>query len=277
MKKYVASDFLTADINITKINQIWKAESNTWSRPVKEARDFEGLLFFISGAIRYDFGTFSFDAMPGQVIKLPSGIPYNGVKLSNDTLKFYVIDFKTAELNEFMDFPLPFSFTPSDNEQVRSMFASLEKKWNIPSPCYQLDCKRDFLALMSFLTKDFANISCRYDTKNRIFKINEYIAQNANDPNFKIHDVAQKFHLSETHLRRIFELEFGMSPMSYLCSVRLERAKCMLLSQKDMTIQDIAESCGYSSVYYFSSTFRQKTGASPSEYRQLKNNGADSN
>ena len=272
MKKYVASDFLTADMNITKINQIWKAESATWSRPLKKARDCDGLLYFTSGAIHYDFGNFSFDAMPGQVIKLPCGIPYNGVKLSNEMLDFYVIDFQTTESNEFMDFPLPFSFTPSDTEQVKNMFSSLEKKWNIPSPCYRLDCKREFLTLLSFLTKDFASVTCRYDSKNRIFKINEYIAQNANNPNFKIHDVAQNFHLSETHLRRIFELEFGMSPMSYLCSVRLERAKYMLLSQKDMTIQDIAESCGYSSVYYFSNTFRQKTGVSPSEYRQVNSN-----
>ena len=272
MKKYVASDFLTADINVKKINQIWKAESATWARPQKKPRDCDGLLYFISGAIRYDFGDFTFDAMPGQALKLPHGIPYSGVRLSNDVLKFYVIDFETAGASEFMDFPLPFSFTPSDTEQVKNMFAALEKKWSVPAPCNQLDCKRDFLDLFSFLTKDFANNICRYDVKIRIFKINEYIVQNACNPNFKIEDVAKKFHLSETHLRRIFEMEFGMSPMSYLCSVRLDRAKCMLLSQKDITIQDIAESCGYSSVYYFSNMFHKRIGVSPSEYRNAQKN-----
>ena len=270
MKKYIAFDFLTADLNVTKINQIWKAETKSWSRPQKYAREYDGLLYFISGAIHYDFGDFSFDATPGQVLKLPSGIPYSGIRLSNDVLSFYAIDFKTAESNEFMDFPIPFSFTPTDSEQVNNMFSLLTNKWRQASPCNQLDCKRDFYNLLSYLTKDFANNTCKYNNRNRIFEITDYMEKNANDPDFKIEDLAKSFYMSETHLRRIFESEFGMSPINYLCSIRLENAKCMLLSQKDMNIRDIAEACGYSSVYYFSNTFHKNVGISPSEYRHSK-------
>lgn len=268
MKDYSAADLISAALSITKINSIWKSKTSYWERPEKLPRDLDGLLYFVSGSIRYYFGDTEFEVHPGQVLRLPRGVPYNGIRLSDETLEFYVIDFISDDENSFSAYPLPYSFTPSDSDTVKDMFASLERKWSTPSPCYLLDCLKDTLDLISYLTKDHM----AGDTQSRAIRISEYIAQNSHNAGFKLSDARVRFHLSETHLRRIFAHEFGRSPMAYLSDVRIEKAKRMLISEKDMSIEQISEKCGYASLYYFSGTFKKKVGVSPSEYRSAQKN-----
>lgn len=59
----------------------------------------------------------------------------------------------------------------------------------------------------------------------------------------------------------------GSTPMEYLFRIRMERAKT-LLRETDMKIINIVFECGYGTSQYFANTFKQATGASPSEYRK---------
>ena|GEM_PF-5834911 len=54
------------------------------------------------------------------------------------------------------------------------------------------------------------------------------------------------------------------------------RAQFMLISRTDHDISKIAYECGYSSVYYFSSGFRNKVGLSPTRYRMLCSDQSES-
>jgi|LSQX01.3.fsa_nt_gb hypothetical protein len=215
MKFHTMLDFINADITISRIVNVYYAKAENWARPKKIAREYEGVLFFISGSIEYDFGDFVFKALPGQIVRLPSGIPYNGCKLENSPNHFMCVDFITALPEEFINLPLPLSFTPTDKESAAKSFIELEESFHSNSLGYKLDCKNQLTLLLAMLTKDYAVNRCKYDNRSQIIRYCEYLRENAGRHNLRISELSEKFHVSETHIRRIFNSELGASPGLY--------------------------------------------------------------
>jgi AraC family transcriptional regulator len=79
--------------------------------------------------------------------------------------------------------------------------------------------------------------------------------------------LADSLGLSPVKLTRQFFRAFGCTPMDFLTSVRLQKAKNMLM-ETDMPLHQIAENCGYENGFYFSRVFSKKMKVSPSAYRK---------
>ncbi len=73
--------------------------------------------------------------------------------------------------------------------------------------------------------------------------------------------------LSYSRFRSLFREHTGSSPRSYQIDICINRAK-ELLRGSERNINEIAEMLGFSSVYYFSRLFRQRTGQTPSAFRK---------
>lgn len=80
--------------------------------------------------------------------------------------------------------------------------------------------------------------------------------------------IARHLNISASHLRMVFRREVGMSIGSYVAEQHLNIAKYHLRN-RSMSISEIAEKCGYGSIYAFSAFFKKKTGLSPNKYRFL--------
>ena len=78
--------------------------------------------------------------------------------------------------------------------------------------------------------------------------------------------------LDRTYIHKIFKRKMGMSIKEYIVQIRMTTA-CSLLRYTNLSISDISRSVGYADVLYFSKSFRQKKGCSPSEYRAQKQPG----
>ena len=66
---------------------------------------------------------------------------------------------------------------------------------------------------------------------------------------------------------RCFKRYMGVTPMQYLISIRMNRAK-ELLRNTDYSIQEISSLVGYENPLYFSRLFQRQTGRPPSVYRR---------
>ena len=71
---------------------------------------------------------------------------------------------------------------------------------------------------------------------------------------------------SKSHLKALFKKNTGYSIMDYYTHLKLERAK-ILINEGNLSISDIAELLGYSSIHYFSRVFKAKTGMTPTEFK----------
>ena len=72
---------------------------------------------------------------------------------------------------------------------------------------------------------------------------------------------------SKSRFCALYREYFSISPIADLINIRLESAK-LLLTYSSLTVSEIAESVGFSSVYYFSKHFKKSLGIAPSEYKK---------
>jgi AraC-like DNA-binding protein len=84
-----------------------------------------------------------------------------------------------------------------------------------------------------------------------------------------IRRLAEVSGISEAHFARSFKDAFGIPPHRYLLTRRIERATA-LLRGSDLPITEIAFEAGWNSLGTFGRTFRDVTGRSPSELRQME-------
>jgi AraC-like DNA-binding protein len=78
--------------------------------------------------------------------------------------------------------------------------------------------------------------------------------------------LAQLFHSSVEHLRRLCHRELGRSPMQHLTYMRMQHAK-RLLETSDDILEIVAAEVGYSNAFVFSRAFKRWVGCAPAEYR----------
>jgi AraC-like DNA-binding protein/mannose-6-phosphate isomerase-like protein (cupin superfamily) len=100
-----------------------------------------------------------------------------------------------------------------------------------------------------------------------IDQINRYIWDNF-DKDLKLADLAARFPYSESHLRLLFRKRMGMSLGTYIQKVKMNRARSLLVGS-GLNVSQVAQACGYDSLYSFSRAFKKTTGLSPLAYKKL--------
>jgi len=98
-------------------------------------------------------------------------------------------------------------------------------------------------------------------------------AQMLDDPDFwagddvSVRRLAERLGVSDRHLRRIFDAQFGVAPMQYLQTHRLLAAK-QLLADTDLPIQQVALASGFCSVRRFNAAFVAHYRLNPTALRR---------
>ena len=82
-----------------------------------------------------------------------------------------------------------------------------------------------------------------------------------------LEELAELVHVNKYHLVHTFSTDYGLSPIQYLISRRIEEGK-NLLRTTDYSIAQIASFSRFSSQSYFAQTFQKSMGMSPTQYRR---------
>ncbi len=103
-------------------------------------------------------------------------------------------------------------------------------------------------------------------TEAYLKKAIEYLHQNYSY-NIKINDVAKYIGIDRTYLYKLFKQNKKVSPQQYLITYRLQVA-CQLLKESELTILEIAYSCGFKDAPSFNKHFRKQCNITPTAYRK---------
>lgn len=79
--------------------------------------------------------------------------------------------------------------------------------------------------------------------------------------------IAEELGISKIHVIRVFKGKYGIPPMQYAMSRKIEIAKSLLRSTV-MPISEIAELLKFSNAQHFSGTFKNAVGCTPNKYRK---------
>ena len=85
--------------------------------------------------------------------------------------------------------------------------------------------------------------------------------------NITLDQLAEKVSITKYYMVHAFKREYGVSPINYIINCRIKEGK-RLLAETDLSLSQIAAILGFSSSSYFSQTFRNAEGTSPTEYRK---------
>ncbi len=110
--------------------------------------------------------------------------------------------------------------------------------------------------------RDFSNKRVERIIQDVRFKIRENI-----ENEIDLKEYVEANNISYSYFRKMFKKYTGVSPGQYQLSLKIMRAREMLLST-DKIIKEISYQLGFKSVYYFSRLFKSKMGVTPSEIRK---------
>ena len=110
---------------------------------------------------------------------------------------------------------------------------------------------------------DLANDSTLPD--QRVAQAEDFMRNHLGD-SISVEDIADHVRLSRPHLTALFAKYRSIGPATQLRQLRVERAK-QLLQRTNLTIKEIALSCGFVCPNHFSRVFSQTAGQTPSAFR----------
>lgn len=101
---------------------------------------------------------------------------------------------------------------------------------------------------------------------NTVLQVKTYIKEHLQE-DMSRESLASMVYLNADYLSHLFKKETGYSLTNYIIEERIKKAK-ILLADRNMNVRDIAISCGFQNISYFSRQFKKSTGMTPREFRK---------
>ena len=126
---------------------------------------------------------------------------------------------------------------------------------------------------MQLLAKGF-EILCRASSGNRrnrqqldyIQTARLILEKDFSNPELNILQLANILHVNRVQLSREFKAQFGVTISEYLRNLRMQKS-LQLLRTNNMSLEEIAAACGYSSADYLGKVIKSATGNLSSFHR----------
>ncbi|NCB92953.1 MAG: AraC family transcriptional regulator [Clostridia bacterium] len=80
--------------------------------------------------------------------------------------------------------------------------------------------------------------------------------------------ISANMYLSSFYISKLFKSETGDTPINYLISLRMKKARNMFDENPGTSIQSVAAAVGYEDAYHFSKLFKKYYGLSPLYYKE---------
>ena len=125
----------------------------------------------------------------------------------------------------------------------------------------------------SFLEPLYRLVKDPRENPQIMVQIAEYLERNMEE-DISLEQLARDFNYNPNYLSRMFKKQFGKTYTEYVIDKKLERCK-ELLSQTDLSINEISVRMGYNSPQNFIRVFKKYTLLTPGQYRSRQKNGKE--
>lgn len=232
-------------------------------------RDFQ-LLYVSGGSAVFYKKKMPFTASAGTMIVYSPGEPQEYIYSASSQTEVCWVHFSGADaasLPGYAGFGEQGVLDAGILSDYRQLFLQMIQELQLARPGYE-----ELLPLLMrqlFVMIRRHTLECESRRARIPAKIQEavqYFNEHFSEP-VSISGYAENQHISVCWFIRSFRLSMGISPMQYITSVRLNRART-LLESTDYTIQEISSMVGYDNPLYFSRIFRRQMGEPPSHYRR---------
>lgn len=142
----------------------------------------------------------------------------------------------------------------SENKAPYEMLASIDTLEQVKSWIFSL-----FKILLNLKLTDSKEFNSEY-VKKCITYIKQHYSQN-----ISLATVAEELNISSAYLSKLFKENVGTGFSEFLCEIRLEKAKALLMEDR-LEMKQIVDLCGFNNYTYFFNVFKSRTGISPKKF-----------
>jgi len=242
------------------------------------------LVFFTQGSGTHEIDFDTFEIHPGSFFVLQPGQIHNW-NLSDDIDGFIVI-YAQEVYNLYFgqkniaDYPFyqltsnkpKWQLNADQQKQILPYFKSMiaengnQNKYSMDKMLNLLDCIHIEIARKYAVSEIHATHSYNVKIKQFETQIEKYF-RHEKLPSF----YASKLSITLKHLNRISNEILGKTATEVVINRVILEAKRML-SDKNLSVNEVAEALGYDDYSYFARVFKKQTGLSPTAFRTPKNN-----
>ncbi|OBZ16035.1 AraC family transcriptional regulator [Bacillus sp. FJAT-26390] len=170
-------------------------------------------------------------------------------------------------------FQLQYGFAPQYPVSLFHTVKAMAEEWQAAQPLERLHVNALFYQFVYEAFRQLQDQGIHTTKPELAAQALRYIHEHYKEP-ITLDQLAQTLNYSAKNLSKVFKKETGYSLIDYVIQVRINNAK-ELLARTDATIQEIAESVGYSDRLYFTRVFKKYAGISPGSYKEASRRGAD--
>lgn len=125
----------------------------------------------------------------------------------------------------------------------------------------------DLLLVISREQQRLVSENSREKADPLIARAHTFMDLHAFESEWNMQSLAENLGISSSQLTRRFQNAYSISPIEYITTLRLQKARTLLVDT-DHTVDHIAELCGYQNGFYLSRIFSAKLKIGPSAYRR---------
>ena len=251
------SDILS-ELVIQNIRSIATMYNEEGACAARKDRPFWAFVVKYEGETVYTCGGKKYVSDINNVTVLPQGCAYDWKCTKSG--RFILVEFECGKTcGEIL------SFNVKNGSSYFDTLRKMEINRALPDPARSLEEFRDLYSILSSLVRA-ANKKYLPSPKERaIYPVLKYIAKNES-LRISADELAAMTPYSTVWFRKVFREVTGMSPIRYIRTAKMNKAKDMLESESS-AVTDIAYALGYNDVYEFSRDFKKQVGVSPSRYK----------
>lgn len=230
-------------------------------------------LFFVTGGLgQFQIEDKMYPVSVNDLIIINPNVLHTEVSLNSNPLEYIVVGAEGLELetNDEDDHHYRIINCQNFKDTILFYLHHMLKEIETKAPGYETICQdlMEILAIILIRQTNFSTTLTPLKKKSTRLctMVKRYIDVHYKE-NISLDTLTDMTHVSKYHLVHAFTKEYGVSPINYMISCRIEEAK-QLLKNDDYTLSFITRMLGFSSPSYFSQTFKKIVGISPNEYRK---------
>ena len=233
------------------------------------------LFFIVSGKGQFLIQDQIFPVDANNLVIINPNVLHTEVSLNAQPLEYIVLGIGGIELAVSEDSNGQFCILDHfESVEISSCLRNIVREMELKNIGYEDICQAYMEILIIRLMRNTSvtvQLEPQVLSSNRqCAAIKRYIETHFKEP-LTLEQLSEEAHMNKYYLSHAFKREYGISPINYMISRRIDESK-FLLAETDISMSQIAQLLGFSSLSYFSQVFRKMNGISPMEYRQNSKN-----
>ena len=229
------------------------------------------LFYIVGGKGQFLIQDQLYSVNPNNLVVINPNVIHTEVSLNAQPLEYIVLGIEGIELATNESSNGQFNILDHfESVEISSCLRNILREMEQKNTGYEDVCQAYMEILIIRLMR---NIALAVPTESQVVSGNRQCASVKRyiDLHFKealtLEQLAEDAHMNKYYLSHAFKREYGISPINYMITKRIEESK-YLLAETDLSMSQIAQLLGFSSLSYFSQVFRRTQAITPMEYRQ---------